>query len=924
VQQRPLLVVVDGHSLLHRAYHGLPNTLATRSGEPTNAVYGFTTMLLSVLKERKPACVVVTMDVGRSFRHDDYDGYKANRPSTPDDFRPQVERARQVLEAMHIPVYSQPGFEADDVIGTLSAQAVTEGADVLIVSGDSDAFQLINEHVQVLTSGRRFSDTIIYDVDAVHQRYGLEPRQLIDYKALIGDKSDNVPGVRGIGEKTASTLLAQYGTLDAVYEHLGDITSARVRDALEAGRQEAARSKYLVTIRRDVPVTLDLNACRVGQSDSRRLTEIFQELDFRNLLDRVVDMGKQGQLSLFADEAPAAVVVAPLKDEAAPSEVSYLTVVTRAELAALAESIRGAEFVAVDTESDSLDSVSAAVVGLSLSVAEGEAYYIPLGHRADGEGNADWRDVAELIGPVLAAPRPQKVAHNSKFDWELLIRHGVLPSGPDFDTMIAEWVLNPNSRALNLKGVAWDRLGVEMTPITDLIGSGKKQLCMADLPVTTVAPYAAADADMTLRLREQMARELTAREQWRLFTDVEMPLVPVLADMELVGVKIDVDYLHDLGCSLDERLRGTVEQIQVLAGFPMNVNSTQQLSDFLFKQLGLPCAGLKKTASGHYSTAAEVLEGLRGSHDVVDMILEQRQLAKLKSTYVDSLPALVNPRTGRVHTSYNQTATVTGRLSSSDPNLQNIPIRTELGRQVRRAFIADPGNVLIGADYSQVELRILAHVSQDEAMLKAFADGLDIHAATAALTYGVPLDEVTQDMRRVAKTVNFAVVYGVSPYGLARQSDLNQREAEIFIRAYFQNYPRVRQYLDGIKAMAARVGYVETLLGRKRYFPELSGGQRISQAQRGEAERAAINTPIQGTAADIIKIAMIRLHAELCRRQLRSRMILQVHDELVLEGPEAEAETVAPLVREVMEGAFALDAPLRADVSTGHNWLETK
>ncbi|MHB0876122.1 MAG: DNA polymerase I [Anaerolineae bacterium] len=922
MQQRPLLVVVDGHSLLYRAYHGLPNTLATRSGEPTNAVYGFTTMLLSVLKERKPSCVVVTMDAGRSFRHDDYDGYKANRPVTPDDFRPQVARACQVLEAMRIPVFAEPGWEADDLIGTLSAQAVAQGADVLIVSGDSDAFQLINDHVQVLTSGRRFSDTVVYDTETVHQRYGLEPRQLIDYKALLGDKSDNVPGVKGIGEKTASSLLAQYGSVEGVYEHLDEISSSRVREALAAGRDEAVRSKYLVTIRQDVPVSLDLSACRVGQSDSRRLTEIFQELDFRNLMDRVVDMGRQGQLSLFAEAVPAA-VVAPTAPVVA-TDVSYFTVVTRAELEALAEAIRSADYLAVDLESDSLDSISAGIVGMSLSVADGEAYYIPLGHRTPGEANADWNDVVELIGPVLTAAAPLKVAHNSKFDWELLIRHGLVPSGPDFDTMIGEWVLNPSSRALNLKGVAWDRLGVEMTPITDLIGTGKKQRCMADLPVSTVAPYAAADADMTLRLRQQMERGLRQGDQWGLFADIEMPLVPVLADMELTGVKIDVDYLHELARSLDERLLQTVEQIQILAGYPLNVNSTQQLSDFLFKHLGLPCVGLKKTASGHYSTAAEVLETLRGTHDVVDMILEQRQLAKLKSTYIDALPMLVNPRTGRVHTSYNQTATVTGRLSSSDPNLQNIPIRTELGRQVRRAFVAEPGNVLIGADYSQVELRILAHVSQDEAMLKAFADGLDIHASTAALTYGVPLEEVTPDMRRVAKTVNFAVVYGVSPYGLARQSDLNQREAEIFIRAYFQNYPRVRQYLDGIKAMAARVGYVETLLGRKRYFPELASGQRISQAQRGEAERAAINTPIQGTAADIIKIAMIRLHAELRRRNLRSRMILQVHDELVLEGPEGEAEVVAPLVHSVMEGAFALDAPLRADVSTGHNWLETK
>jgi len=918
VQHRPLLLVIDGHSLLYRAYHGLPNTLVTRGGEPTNAVYGFTSMLLSVLRERHPEYALVAMDVGRSFRHEHDDQYKANRPQAPDDFHSQVTRAWQVLEALRIPVLAKPGWEADDVIGTVAEQASAEGVDTLIVTGDTDAFQLVDERVQVLTSGRRFSDTIVYDHEAILQRYGLEPDQLIDYKALVGDKSDNVPGVRGIGEKTAAQLLLQFRTLEGIYEHLGEVTPNKARQALEAGREDALRSRYLVTIRKDAPVELELEKCRVGEADVPRLTELFRELDFRGLLERLVGMSEQGQLS-FLPRFEAAAPPRPVL-----SQTLQHTIVSREELSELAERVRAASHLAVDVESESLDSLSAGVVGVSLSTRDGEGYYVPLGHRGEGEPKAKLADVIDLLGPPLADSSIAKVAHNSKFDWQMLGRHGFAPSGPDFDTMIAEWLLNPASRALNLKAVAWDRLGMEMTPIGDLIGTGKKQKSMADIPVSAVAPYAVADVDATLRLRPVLEAELRAREQWSLFEQIEMPLVPVLADMEMTGVKIDTGYLSQFAKQLDQRLGQTIVQIQALAGYPLNVNSTRQLSDLLFRQLGLRCEGLKKTASGHYSTAAEVLEGLRGEHAIVDMILEQRQLGKLKSTYVDALPSLVKPETGRVHTSYNQTATVTGRLSSSDPNLQNIPIRTELGREVRRAFIAENGNVLIGADYSQVELRILAHVSQDPALLRAFAEGLDIHAATASLTYGVPLEEVMPEMRRVSKTVNFAVIYGVSPYGLARQSDLSQREAEVFIRAYFQNYPRVRDYIERTKDMAQRLGYVETLLGRRRYFPELAGKERISSVQRGEAERAAINLPIQGTAADIIKIAMIRLHRELRARGLRAKMTLQVHDELVLESPEGEAETVASLVKQVMEGAFALDAPLKVDVGTGYNWLETK
>jgi len=914
---RPLLVLVDGHSLLYRAYHALPNSLRTRTGEPTNAVYGFTSMLLAVLREQAPEYALVALDVGPSFRQGRYEQYKANRAEMPDDLQPQVERAREVLDALSIPVIGLEGWEADDIIGTVARQAKEAGAQVLIVTGDTDAFQLIDCDVRVLTCGRRFSDTKIYDIEAVRERYGLMPAQLIDYKALVGDKSDNVPGVRGVGEKTAARLLSRYGTLEAVYEHLDEIASARTRKALEAGRQDALMSKDLVTIRRDVPLEFTLEQCRVGQADVERVKSIFRELEFHSLMQRVTDLTDQGQLALFGSGSLVA-------GEKTRLECNYRVVSSEQELAALAEALGRADTVALDVESDGLDSTSAGLVGISLAYNEGEGWYLPVAHRSPGAKNIALEEIRDTLGSVLEDERLVTVAHNGKFDWELLWRHGLNPTGPDFDTMVAEWVLNPSSRALSLKNLAWTRLGVDMTPITDLIGSGKKQKSMADISIAEVGQYAAADADMTLRLKPILEADLKERDQWHLFKDIEMRLLPVLADMELAGVKVDVEYLREFSKELGERLQRIVDEIRTLAGYPINVNSTQQLSDLLFKQLGLPCEGLRRTTSGRYSTAAEVLEGLQGEHPVVDLILEYRQLAKLKSTYVDALPNLVHPDTGRVHTSYNQTATVTGRLSSSDPNLQNIPIRTELGRRVRRAFVAEAGNMLVGADYSQVELRILAHVSEDPELMKAFAEGLDIHASTAALIYGVPLDEVTPEMRRLAKTVNFAVIYGVSAYGLARQSDLTQSEARVFIEAYFRTYPKVREYLESTKAEAARKGYVETLLGRRRYFPELAGKKRVSHAQRGEAERAAINMPVQGTAADIIKIAMIRLHDQLRRENLKTRMILQVHDELVLEGPEEEVGTVAPLVRNVMENAFPLRVPLKVDLSIGQNWLDMK
>jgi len=914
---RGKLVLIDGHALAFQAFYALPADMATPRGELTNAVYGFTSMLLNVIRDEQPDYVVVAFDTGETFRHDEYAEYKAHRSRMPQELADQMERIRQVIETMDIPIVEAEGFEADDVLGTLSRQAAEQDISSLIVTGDSDLFQLVTPDVHVLLAGRRSSDTRAYDQEAIRQRYELEPKQLIDYKALIGDISDNIPGVRGVGPKTATPLLQKYGTVEGIYEHLDEITAKRARNALEKGQAVAFLSKRLVTIRIDVPVTLDADASRFGDFDQAAMVALFRELGFRSLLRRLPGdrpAVPEGQLSMFEGS---------LEETRATMPGKCHIVDTEKALDALARKMARASAFAFDTETTDVDPMRAKLVGLALALDADDGYYVPVGHQT-GRQQLSWAAVRERLGSMLQDPSVHKYAHNAGYDILVLARHGVQVRGTAFDTMLAEWVLDPASRQLGLKSLAAKRLGVEMTEITELIGTGKSQRSMAEVPVDRAGPYAAADAYVTFRLVEPLEAELRERQLWSLFDNVEMPLVPVLVAMEQAGVRLDVDYLQEMSGMLGERLSELTEQIYQMVGHPFNVGSTQQLSTALFDTLKLPTQGVRRTKSGHYSTAADVLEKLRGEHEVIDLLLEQRALSKLKSTYVEALPQLVNPATGRLHTSFNQTGTVTGRISSSNPNLQNIPIRTEQGRQVRRAFVAEEGWLLLTADYSQVELRVLAHVSQDPGLLEAFRRGEDIHRTTAAAVYGVPLAEVTYDMRRVAKTANFAMVYGSSAFGLAQQTGLSQDEAAQFMAAYFARFPRVQQYVEDTKKQAAEQGYVETLLGRRRYFPELTRGSKARSGQRRAAERMAINAPIQGSAADIIKIAMIRLYRALQEKKLRSRMILQVHDELVLEVPREEIDAVHPLVIEIMEGAFELDAQLGVDAAAGPNWLEMK
>lgn len=906
------LVLVDGHALAYRAFFALPvDGFSTSQGELTNAVYGFTMMLLHALQEEKPEYIAVTFDAPTAtFRHEEFEEYKAHRPPMREEMRSQMERIRHVVQALNIPAFEVPGYEADDLIGSLAQQASDQELETIIITGDNDIFQLVTPLVKVVTPGghrQRFSDAKLYDEKGVKEKYGVAPTLLVDYKGLVGDKSDNIPGVAGVGDKTARQLIQRYGTIEEIYEHLDEIESTRARKSLAGQKERALLSKRLSTIVTDVPINLNLEQCRASDYDRDEVIALFRELEFRSLVQRLPasDRRRVRQMTFFAQD--------PLTAGA------HTAVTTEEQLNALLSELSRAPRMALDVETTSVDAMRADLVGLSFATKAGRAVYVPVGHllAQDAEGQLPMGLVVERLRPVLEDASVPKAAHNGKYDLAVLARHGIAVRGLDFDTMIAAYLLEPSRRGFGLKDLAWSKLGLEMRPITELIGKGRDQITLAQVSIADTAAYAGADADATLRLMVVLEDELRQREQWDLFRDVEMPLVEVLMEMEMAGVALDTGELMQISASMYQRIVALEKEIHGLAGHPFNINSTQQLAEVLFEELGLPAKA--KTKAG-YSTRASVLEELRDQHAIIDLILEHRQLTKIKSTYVDSLPLLVDRDTGRVHTSYNQTGTVTGRISSSDPNLQNIPVRTELGRHVRCAFVAQEGWVLLAADYSQVELRILAHISQDPDLLAAFDRGEDIHASTASTVFAVPLTAVTPAMRRIAKTINFGIIYGMGEYGLAQRTDLSLEEARKFIAGYFARYEKVKEYLEQTKDEAREQGYVSTLLGRSRYFPELQTTSRAHGGVKRAAEREAINMPIQGSAADILKIAMVRLHRALKQEDLAARMILQVHDELVLEVPQEEMGPVAPLVRSVMENAWALDAALKVDLKVGKNW----
>ncbi|MCL4299936.1 MAG: DNA polymerase I [Anaerolineae bacterium] len=947
--KKPILILIDGHALAYRAFFGMPATFSTGDGEPTHAVYGFTNMLLAVWKEYDPDYFIVTFDAGDTFRHELYHDYKATRDKMPDDLATQIARIEQLVKAFNMPVFTKEGYEADDLLGTLATQAAAQGIETLIVTGDRDAFQLVGPQIKVVYPGgqNRFNERKLYDEAVVKERFGVLPGQLVDLKALVGDTSDNIPGVRGIGDKTAAKLLQQYGTLESIYDHLDEI-SPSIRTKLEGDRDNAFLSQKLGRIITEVPdVGFDLETCKTMDFDLTDVANLFVELEFNTIFNRIPGAP--------ADKSPKefATVKARQSVQPAAPDGRYVTVDTAAKLAELAAKLRQSQILAVDVETDSTDEVQANLVGIAITPAAGEGYYIPVGHGTKAEAKAESEaqpslfdlpqspparqpaspparqpsnlplaTVQTALVPILADPGVMKYLHNAKFDITVLERHGLPVVPPIFDTMVASWLgRNASDARHGLKELAREKLHIQMTEIKELIGSGKSQLTMDQIPIEKVTPYAAADVDMTMRLVDSVEKPLHADDGqlWQIFQELELPLIYVLKDMELAGIKVDAAALRQMSGQMGQRLAELEEEIYGLCGRKFNLGSTQQLSDVLFKELQLPTAGLNKTKSGHYSTAAGVLENFKGQHEAIDLILEHRALTKLKNTYLDALPAAINPQTGRVHTNYNQIGVSTGRLSSNDPNLQNIPIRSEQGREIRRAFVAETGCRLISADYSQIELRILAHVAEDPGLLQAFAQGEDVHAVTAATVLGIPLAEVTKDQRRIAKTVNYGLAYGQSAFGLAQSAGISQAEARDFINTYFEKYPGLKRYIDETKQAALQQGYLTTLSGRRRDFSNLASA---TGAQRSALEREAINMPIQGTAADIMKIAMIRLHRVLIERKLRSRMLLQVHDELVLEAPEDELAEVVKVTHEVMCQAFTLKVPLEVEVEVGDNWLD--
>jgi DNA polymerase-1 len=765
---RPRLFLIDGHALAYRTYFALTGAgggsrFATKSGEPTAGVYGFTSVLLRLLEVEQPEYLAVSFDTGKTFRDDLYPEYKATREKMPEDLRVQLKRIRQLVQAFGIPIFEKEGYEADDVLGAIAGKAVEQGAQAIILTGDRDLLQLSTEHITIRLAGQKLSEAIDYGPKEVRQKFGINPKQIVDYKAIVGDASDNIPGVRGVGKKTAENLLNQFESLEEIYENIEEIPS-RFQNKMVEGREDAFLSRELAEIVTDIPMEFDLEACKAQDYDRENIVTLFRELEFRTLLDRIpgYEVDTAGaQLKLFKGSAKTKV-----EDDAVDVVISDTEGLER-----FLNKVKDASVLAFDVETTSTDAVTADLVGISLAMSPTEGFYIPVGHNPliAGSDQLDLKIVMEALENPLTDKKIPKIGHNLKYDYILLARNGVRATPMTFDTMIAEWLSDPGSRNLGLKNLAWVRLGVEMTEIEALIGKGKNQRSMADVSVSEVTPYAGADARLCISLMAELEEELKEKQLFDLFQDLEMPLLPILAEMEMAGIQLDTKFLQTFSAELSERLKGNEDSIFAMVGHPFNINSTQQLSKVLFEELALtPPDRTRKTASGHYSTAAAVLENLRQSHEIIPLILEQRELGKLKSTYADALQNQVNPDTGRVHTSYNQTGSVTGRIASSDPNLQNIPIRTELGRRVRRAFTAG----------RQIELRIVAHMAEDKAMLDAFLDDQDIHTTTAAAIYRTAPEKVSADMRRQAKAVNFGLIYGMSPFGLTRTTDLTLAEAE--------------------------------------------------------------------------------------------------------------------------------------------------
>lgn len=917
------LYLLDAYALIYRAYYALIRSPRINSrGENTSAVFGFVNTLDELLRKHNPDFVAVAFDpAGPTFRHEAYPQYKAQREATPEDIRRAVPVIKDIIAAYRIPILEVPGFEADDVIGTMARRAAAQGYEVCMVTPDKDYAQLVGPGVFMCRPGHGSAPMEELGVQEVLAKYGLaDTAQVIDLLALMGDAADNIPGCPGVGEKTAQKLLAQFGTVEQLLARTAELKGA-LRRKVEEGAEKITFSKFLATIRTDVPLEVDTEQLRRQEPDTDALRKLFEHLEFRTFIKRLdadarPAARKQPEMGSLFDLFPPDGPAEEKKDALATladSPHEYHLVQNLEEAQALCDFLLTNKTVSIDTETTSTEAVRAELVGMSFAVAPGKAWYVAVPRE-----RAEALKYVAAFRPLFENDEILKVGQNLKYDLNVLAGYGVILHAPLFDTMLAHYVVQPELRH-NMDYLAEIYLNYRTVHIEELIGPrGKGQKNMADLAPEEVSDYAAEDADITLRLKAPLEAEMEKYGVGRVFADLEMPLMPVLARMERNGVRLDTEALAETGRLFQQRAQALEADIYALAGHEFTISSPRQVGTVLFEELQLS-EKARKTKSGQYATGEEVLETLRGKHPIVGKILAHRALKKLTGTYIDALPRLINPATGRIHTSFNQAVTATGRLSSSNPNLQNIPVRGDDGREIRKAFVPEPGCLFFSADYSQIELRIMAHLSGDERMIQDFRDDRDIHAATAARVFGKELDAVTRDERRKAKTANFGIIYGISAFGLAERMEVSRSEARELIDNYFRTYPRVKEYMDESIATARSRGYIETAFGRRRYLPDINSG---NATVRGYAERNAINAPIQGTAADIIKLAMIRIDRRFIREGLRSKMILQVHDELNFSVVPEELEAVRRAVIEEMEGAWQMSVPLRADCGTGANWLE--
>lgn len=927
-KQKKKLIIIDGNALVHRSFHALPPTMTTKDGTVVNAVYGFATVLMKAIREFKPEYIAVTFDKkAPTFRHEKYEKYKATRVKAPDELYEQIPLVKELVASFDIPIYELAGYEADDLIGTIARK--TDGSvEKIIVTGDMDTLQLINDHTKVYTMSRGMSDSILYDAAAVKNRYGFEVDQLVDYKALRGDTSDNIPGVRGIGEKTAVELLQNFHSLDGVYKNIdSEKIKDRIRGLLNEYREDAYLSQELATINCEAPIDFNLEDAHFGTFDKTKALAFMSEMEFKSLLPRLKDIGTSSTVKTISSISGEDKFLRDQKD------FDYQIISTENDFENFFKKLESQKNFTFDTETTGFDPISSELLGISFSWEKEKAFYVVINtpeslkkksselnlfnfNQERKESGAEF--FLNKLKPIFADKEIKKNAHNLKFDYRVLLNAGIEVKGIEFDTMIASFLLNPGTRQHGLDALTFTEFGFEKISKEDLLGKGKEKIEFREVETEKLGIYSCEDADFTNRLVAQLDKPLHKNGLEKLFKEIEMPLVKVLADMEEAGIEIDVKFLQEMNKEMDKRIAELEKKIYKSAGLEFNIKSTKQLAEVLFDKLEISTGEIKKTKTG-ISTAADELDKLKDAHPIITLIQEYRELTKLVSTYVKALPELVNPKTKRIHTSFNQTVAATGRLSSSEPNLQNIPVRTELGREIRKAFVAPRGKKLLALDYSQIELRLAAHLSGDEKMIEAFKNGADIHTSTAAEINQVSPEAVSKQMRNEAKAINFGVLYGQGAHGLAQAAGVPYWRAKEFIDQYFSVYTGVRKYLDESIVFAQEKGYVETLLGRRRYLPEINSSVMMVKKA---AERMAVNTPLQGTAADMIKKAMIEVAAEIENKKLPARLLLQVHDELIIEVEEKAVLEVAASIKKIMEEVLVLKVPVIVEAKFGDSWGE--